>query len=65
MHGDLIWRRLKETNGTEIINVQAEFDAAILCSPEANRTVAKYALTLLTHRYGLAFVTEQFSALAG
>jgi hypothetical protein len=62
-HGDLIWRRLEETDVTQIVNVQAEFDAAILCSHEANRTVAKYALNLLAHHYGLAFVTEKFSAL--
>jgi hypothetical protein len=62
-HGGLIWRRLEKTDVTQIINVQAEFDAAILCNSEANRTVTKYALNLLAHHYGLAFVMEKFTAL--
>jgi hypothetical protein len=62
-HNDLMWRRLENTEGIQIINVQLEFDGAMLCSPEANRTIAKYALNLLAHRYGLPFVTDKFRAL--
>jgi len=61
-HSDLIWRRLEDTDGIQIINVRLEFDAAMLCSPEANRTIAKYALNLLAYRYGLPFVTDKFRA---
>src|ERR1039458_7085957 len=62
-HNDLMWRRLENTEGIQIINVRLEFDGAILCSPEANRTIAKYALNLLAYRYGLPFVTDKFRAL--
>ncbi len=62
-HNDVMWRRLENTEGIQIINVRLEFDGAMLCSPEANRTVAKYALNLLAYRYGLPFVTDKFRAL--
>lgn len=62
-HSDLLWRRLEEKDGIQIVNVQLEFDGAVLCSPEANRTIAKYALNLLAYRYGLTFVTDKFRAL--
>lgn len=62
-HRDLIWRRLEQQDGIQNVNVSLEFDGATLCNPEANRTVAKYALNLLAYRYGLAFVTGKFRAL--
>lgn len=46
-HSDLVWRQLQDTEIKQIIDVQAGFDAELLCSPEGNRTVAKYALNLL------------------
>ena len=42
---------------------QRSGNSSIFCSPEANRTIAKYALNLLAHRYGLPFVTDKFRAL--
>jgi|GEM_PF-3295948 hypothetical protein len=62
-HRDLIWRRLEQQGGIQNVNVSLEFDGAILCSPKANRTVAKYALNLLAFCYGLTFVTDKFRSL--
>jgi hypothetical protein len=62
-HSDLIWRQLEQQDGIQNIDVSLEFDGAMLCGPEANRTIAKYALNLLAYRYGLAFVTGKFRAL--
>ncbi len=59
-HHNLIWQQLQGTEVKQIIDVEAGFDAGLLCSPEANRTVAKYALNLLIHQYGRNWVKGGF-----
>jgi hypothetical protein len=62
-HGDLVWNQLQDTEVKQVIEVQAEFDAELMCSPEANRTIAKYALNLLIHQYGYEWVKNGFQSL--
>ncbi len=62
-HQNLVWTQLQGTDVKQVIDVQAGFDAALLCSPEANRTIAKYALNLLIHQYGYDWVRGGFHSL--
>jgi hypothetical protein len=62
-HGGLIWTRLEDKELVQIIDVEASFEPSLLCSPEANRTVAKYALNLLIHQYGYDSVNGHFQSL--
>jgi hypothetical protein len=55
-YSDLVWKRLQGTDVKQIIDVQAGFDAELLCSTDANRTIAKYALNLLVYQYGYEWV---------
>jgi len=62
-HSDLVWKQLQDTQVKQIIDVQAGFDAELLCSPDANRTIAKYALNLLIHQYGYEWAKNGFQSL--
>jgi hypothetical protein len=62
-HSDLVWKQLQDTEVKQVIDVQAGFDAELLCSAEANRTIAKYALNLLIHQYGYEWVKNGFQSL--
>lgn len=62
-HNDLVWKRLQATEVKQIIDVEAGFDAELLRSSDANRTVAKYALNLLIHQYGYEWVRGKFQSL--
>jgi len=62
-HHGLVWKQLQDTEVRQIIDVQAGFDAKLLFSAEANRTVAKYAANLLIHEYGYDWVKGRFRSL--
>lgn len=62
-HHDLVWKRLQATEVKQIIDVESGFDAELLRSSDANRTVAKYALNLLIHQYGYEWVRGKFQSL--
>jgi hypothetical protein len=51
-HQDLIWEQDREAKTKLLIEAEPEFDPALLCGSEANRSVAKYAVNLLIHQYG-------------
>jgi len=62
-HQDLVWTQLQDREVKQVIDVQAGFDAALLCGPETNRVIAKYALNLLIHQYGYDWVKVGFHSL--
>ncbi len=62
-HGDLVWQRLGKNDGRLVIEVAAEFDAGILCTPNASRCAAKYALNLIAYTLGKSFVQGRFADL--
>jgi hypothetical protein len=64
-HHDLTWHQLPGTDVKQVIDVEAGFDASMLCTSETNRAVAKYALNLLIHQYGLDWVKRGFRSLIG
>src|SRR5437879_5202978 len=62
-HPDLAWSRLPQKPFKWFIDAQAEFDVHMLCGADADRTVAKYAVNLLTHEYGYHWVKGKFHDL--
>lgn len=62
-HSGLVWKRLPGDEGKAIVEVRAEFDARVLCSPEMNRTVAKYGFNLIAEVFGLNAVANRFNEL--
>jgi hypothetical protein len=64
-HQDLTWRQNEQAKSLGSVEVFREFDANLLCSNEANRSVAKYALNLLTYHYGPAYTANRFADLRG
>jgi hypothetical protein len=62
-HHDLTWKRLPDAEVKQVIDVEAGFDAGLLRSSEANRTVAKYTLNLLMHLYGYEWVEDKLGSL--
>jgi hypothetical protein len=62
-HPDLAWSRVPKKQLKWIIDARAEFDVHMLCGADANRTVAKYAVNLLTHQYGYDWVKGRFQDL--
>ena len=62
-HQDLIWAPTDRQASTGNVVVESEFDASVLCTPETNRAVAKYALNLLAFHYGPEYVRGRFDNL--
>ncbi|HLY61346.1 MAG TPA: HNH endonuclease [Terriglobia bacterium] len=62
-HHELAWRQNKGAKSLGVVEVRAEFDSNILCTNETNRSIAKYALNLLTYHYGTAYTAERFASL--
>ncbi len=62
-HSDLLWERIEGQEKSGQIEAEHSFDARVLCSPETNRAIAKYALNLLAFHFGPSSVRHRFSNL--
>jgi HNH endonuclease len=62
-HPDLVWNQIHEYKALEVVDAQPKFDPGLLCSPEANRNVAKYALNLLVRQFGQRWASYHAQSL--
>jgi RNA polymerase subunit RPABC4/transcription elongation factor Spt4 len=58
-HPDLTWTQVRECKDLQVVEAKPRFDPKLLYSSEANRTIAKYALNLLTWKFGYNWVSSK------